>query len=62
MNDEEYRAWLNDPKKAPKERLFPRQALHCYQVSFMHPFLCREITVLAPLAEDMQAFISGKNA
>lgn len=62
LNDEEYLAWLKDPEKAQKELLFSRHALHCHQVSFMHPFLCREITVLAPLAEDMKAFINGKKA
>lgn len=36
-------------------RLFPRQALHCASVSFLHPVTDRPLTVAAPLPEDLQA-------
>lgn len=36
---------------------FSRQALHCQEVSFFHPFMEEDLTVKAPLALDMKKFI-----
>jgi 23S rRNA pseudouridine1911/1915/1917 synthase len=35
-----------------------RQALHCTRTSFFHPYLCRMVSVEAPLAADMAALIA----
>jgi 23S rRNA pseudouridine1911/1915/1917 synthase len=42
---------------------FSRQALHAVSITFMHPFLNREVTVQAPMPPDFRialAFIRGK--
>ena len=48
-------ALLGDTLYNPKadEGLIDRQALHCSKVSFIHPFTETELTVEAPLSEDL---------
>lgn len=36
---------------------FPRQALHCKRLSFIHPFTNEKIVVKAPVPEDMKEWI-----
>ena len=38
-------------------KLLPRQALHARSLSFVHPFTNEQITLTAPLPEDMKNFI-----
>ncbi len=38
--------------------LIPRQALHCYSVSFSHPHTAEEIFVTAPMPEDILSLIN----
>ena len=40
---------------------FPRQALHCQSLRFVHPFTEEEIEVTAPLPQDMQQFLEQQN-
>lgn len=42
---------------APACSYFDRQALHCWQMSFIHPFKHERLTLKAPLSLDFQAFI-----
>lgn len=37
-----------------------RQALHCQQITFFHPFLNKELTIKSEIAVDMQMFINNK--
>lgn len=37
-----------------------RQALHCQQVTFFHPFLNKELTITSKIADDMQMFINNE--
>ncbi|PRY83982.1 RluA family pseudouridine synthase [Alkalibacterium olivapovliticus] len=37
-----------------KQELIKRQALHCHKIRFMHPFFKKEVTVHAPLPQDME--------
>jgi 23S rRNA pseudouridine1911/1915/1917 synthase len=46
----------------PKLPAFPRQALHCYSISFLHPFLGRECTIRAPIPADMEKLIQDVSA
>lgn len=36
-----------------KQELIKRQALHCHEIRFRHPFFKKEVTVHAPLPQDM---------
>jgi 23S rRNA pseudouridine1911/1915/1917 synthase len=52
--------------KKPKKGLwpesvyaFPRQALHAYSLSFMHPLLHEQLSFQAPLASDMEELLTS---
>jgi 23S rRNA pseudouridine1911/1915/1917 synthase len=52
--------------KKPKKGLwpediyvFPRQALHAYSLSFMHPVLLKQLSFQAPLASDMEQLLEA---
>lgn len=52
------RAGLTDAQRqAVKD--FPRQALHAYELGFIHPHSGEQIRVTAPLPQDMQALIDA---
>jgi 23S rRNA pseudouridine1911/1915/1917 synthase len=44
---------LGDDLYGGEMSLINRQALHCRQISFVHPFFCEEMTYIAPLPQDM---------
>ena len=39
-------------------QLWPRLALHAHELSFLHPYLDQQITVCAPIPEDLLALMS----
>ena len=45
------------PPGQPEHPQICRAALHAWKVTFLHPYEGREITVTAPLPEDMRAAI-----
>lgn len=44
------------------EKILPRQALHAFSLSFIHPFTKEKIVITAPLPSDMAEFIREKEA
>ncbi|MBN2037042.1 MAG: RluA family pseudouridine synthase [Chitinispirillaceae bacterium] len=55
MSEQEYCAWRANPHGKTYNRMFPRQALHCESLTFMHPFTGRECRIESPLPEDMKS-------
>lgn len=47
---------LGDTLYGSSSSLIDRQALHAYQVRFIHPIIKKEVTYIAPLPQDMQKF------
>ena len=45
-----------------KDEILDRQALHCHSLTFIHPMTKKEITVVAPLPEDMDEWIKAHKA
>jgi 23S rRNA pseudouridine1911/1915/1917 synthase len=39
--------------------VFPRQALHAWRLSFMHPFTRQRVEIEAPIPDDMQQLIAA---
>lgn len=56
MNDADYLAWCRIPIE---EGTRSRQALHSYQLQFLHPVHRTSYTITAPMAEDLKALIEG---
>ncbi len=54
MEDDEFIEWRRDPDNFKGKLVFHRQALHCFRMSFIHPYTEKECTISAPLPEDMQ--------
>lgn len=48
---------LGDDLYGGERVLIDRQALHCKQINFIHPFLGREMTFTAPLPVDMKVLL-----
>ena len=59
MNDDEYLAFRRTP---PPASGLTRQALHSQTLSFVHPVLQSPLTLIAPLAADMEQFIRNTTA
>ncbi|MHB1947936.1 MAG: 23S rRNA pseudouridine(1911/1915/1917) synthase RluD [Gammaproteobacteria bacterium] len=62
LGDQTYGGRLQLPKGATPElikilRQFKRQALHAYELGFIHPVTKEEVSFQAPLPEDMQELI-----
>lgn len=55
MSDAEFLAWCED--KGRNDGPLPRQALHCAQTTIWHPHEKRPLTLTAPLANDIVAFL-----
>ena len=51
---------VGDDLYGGSKELLNRQALHCVQYAFTHPFTDARVVVDAPLPEDMQAIVDGK--
>lgn len=51
---------VGDDLYGGSKELLDRQALHCVQYAFIHPFTNERVVVDAPLPEDMQAIVDGK--
>lgn len=47
-----------DPSLAAALRTFPRQALHAWRLAFVHPISQAQITISAPLPQDMDALLA----
>ncbi len=48
---------VGDDLYGGSKALLNRQALHCYQLEFIHPFTGEELEISAPLPEDMQKIV-----
>ena len=57
MSDDEFLKWRRVPDSYRGKLAFHRQALHCYRMSFIHPYSQKECTISAPFPQDMQKFI-----
>ena len=55
MSDADYLAWCED--KSSDDTPLPRHALHCAQTTIWHPHEKRPLTLTAPLAPDIHAFL-----
>ncbi|NLE01318.1 MAG: RluA family pseudouridine synthase [Fibrobacter sp.] len=53
LSEEAYLTWRDNPQSVSTGLLFHRHALHCRSLTFFHPYLKRECTVVADLPEDM---------
>lgn len=51
---------VGDDLYGGSKELLDRQALHCVQYAFVHPFTGERIVVDAPLPEDMQQIVDGE--
>ncbi|MAT97429.1 MAG: hypothetical protein CL608_09830 [Anaerolineaceae bacterium] len=56
MNDAEFLAQFEAGSRV--EPLLPRHALHCAQTTVWHPHKKRPLTITAPLASDIQTFLT----
>lgn len=56
MNDDDYLDWRRNP---PPQATWQRQALHSHRLQFHHPIHQTVCTLTAPLATDIEQFISG---
>jgi RluA family pseudouridine synthase len=56
MNDDEYLNWRRTPRK---QAILQRQALHSYNLRFLHPIFRTTYTLKAAIANDMENFIKG---
>lgn len=59
LNDADYLQWRRNP---PPPTVWQRQALHSYQLQFLHPVLQTVCTLTAPLAADMERLIRDLSA
>jgi RluA family pseudouridine synthase len=57
-----YLAWRDDKTHGADPLWFPRQALHCATLAFMHPYAKERCTVEVPMREDMQGLIETLRA
>lgn len=57
LSDDEYLRWRDKPTEYKPVLPFGRHALHCKSVSFKHPYLSKEVTIEAPLPEDMRKLV-----
>lgn len=48
---------IGDTLYGNSSTLINRQALHSYKVSFIHPIIKKELTIISPLAEDIKRII-----
>ncbi len=57
MNEQAYLQWRADPQKSNAMLEFPRQALHCEQLDFIHPFTNEAQTIAAPIPVDLRQIL-----
>ena len=57
MAESDYLAWRNDPEGHASLLEFPRQALHCRRLGFVHPVTKQEMNLEAPVPEDMKGLM-----
>lgn len=57
MSDDDFSRWRDDPDSFAGTLIFPRQALHCSSVNFLHPHTKKRCEIAVPLPEDMQTFM-----
>ena len=55
-----YLEWRDDPWQRPEPTFlrFPRQALHCAEVSFMHPYTGKRCRISVEMREDMRELVA----
>jgi 23S rRNA pseudouridine1911/1915/1917 synthase len=61
MSEEKYLAWRGDPHRFAEPLEFPRQALHCMQMTFQHPNTGVKTVIHAPVPADMMELIRKLN-
>lgn len=57
MDEETYVRWRSSPSEFTSELTFPRHALHCKKLSFMHPYYQKMISIETDIAQDMKDLI-----
>ncbi len=57
MSDDDFLLWQKKTEKFNKSLPFPRQALHCSKMTFIHPFKNNICILTAKLPEDMSKFL-----
>jgi pseudouridine synthase, RluA family len=58
MAEKEFLSWRDDTANFKGRLSFHRQALHCARISFVHPVTKNEISVEAPMPEDMKKLVN----
>ena len=61
MAESDYLAWRNDPEGHASMLEFPRQALHCRRLGFTHPATKREMSLEAPVPEDIKGLMERQH-
>ncbi len=61
MTDDEFILWRENPGSFSDKLDFPRQALHCSRVSFLHPYKNIQCQIAAPLPPDIATFLHNSN-
>ena len=61
MTDDEFILWRKNPGSFLDKLDFPRQALHCSRVSFLHPHKNMECQIKAPLPPDISTFMHNSS-
>ncbi|MDO5575930.1 MAG: pseudouridine synthase, partial [Fibrobacter sp.] len=57
MDEETYVQWRSSPSEFTSGLAFPRHALHCKKLSFMHPYYRKMVSIETEIASDMKDLI-----
>ena len=58
LTDDEFLAWQKTPEMINKKMVFPRLALHCKSLSFMHPHTSKHCSMTVELPRDIKDFLN----
>jgi len=59
LSESEYLAWRADPRARESTLEFPRHALHCASMTFVHPYVKTVCRIEAPLPDDMKQLMDS---
>jgi 23S rRNA pseudouridine1911/1915/1917 synthase len=59
QSEKDYLNWRDDPLHAEHQLEFPRHALHCASMTFIHPYTKKVCRVEAEIPEDMKVLIAS---
>ena len=57
MTDDEFISWRENPDVFRKKMIFQRLALHCFSLTFKHPYNKKICKITADLPKDMKTFL-----